>query len=150
MMSLPRILALTAVTTALLGLCGWTRSPPPAAAAAVSAPAALQTSCSELTSRMSDTAELAMEMDEVCSAGDSAECGQLAQWVVCEYNLNVPDNTQCRNTRIVRDMTTILDAVGAHADRLERLQARDLFFNVAQVSDRQRARVCNQAGAANY
>ncbi|WP_339914230.1 hypothetical protein [uncultured Brevundimonas sp.] len=147
MMSMSRTLTLATVIATLLGLSGWTRSPVPTAA---SAPAVAQVSCSELTSRMSDTAELALEMDEVCSAGDSAECGELAQWVVCEFNLNVPDNTQCRNTRIVRDMTQILNVVGDHADQLNRLQSRRLFFNVAEVSDRQRARVCAQAGAANY
>ncbi len=89
-------------------------------------------------------------MDEVCAAGDSAECGELAQWVVCEFNLNVPDDTQCRNTRIVRDMTQILNVVGNRVDQLNRLQSRQLFFNVAEVSDRQRARVCVRAGAANY
>ena len=116
----------------------------------MSAPAVTQVSCSELTRRMSDTAELALEMDEVCAAGDSAECGELAQWVVCEFNLNVPDDTQCRNTRIVRDMSQILNVVGNRVDQLNRLQSRGQFFNVAQVSDRQRARVCTQAGAANY
>lgn len=145
MMSMSRTLTLATVAAALLGLSGWTRSPAPKP---VTAPA--QVSCSELTERMSDTADLALEMDEVCSAGDSAECGELAQWVVCEFNLNVPDNTQCRNTRIVRDMTQILNVVGDHSDQLTRLESRGQFFNVAQVSDRQRARVCVQAGAANY
>ena len=147
MMTLSRTLALTTVAAARLGRSVLTSAPPPAA---VSAPAMTQVSCSELTSRMSDTAELALEMDEVCSAGDSAECGELAQWVVCEFNLNVPDNTQCRNTRIVRDMSQILRVVGNRTDQLNRLQSRGQFFNVAQVSDRQRARVCTQAGAANY
>ncbi len=147
MMTLSRTLALTAVSAALLGLSGWTGAPAPATAPA---PAVTQVSCSELTRRMSDTAELALEMDEVCAAGDSAECGELAQWVVCEFNLNVPDDTQCRNTRIVRDMTQILNVVGNRVDQLNRLQSRQLFFNVAEVSDRQRARVCVQAGAANY
>ncbi|WP_339930022.1 hypothetical protein [uncultured Brevundimonas sp.] len=147
MMTLSRTLALTTVAAALLGLSGWTSAPAPAAAPA---PAVTQVSCSELTDRMADTAELALEMDEVCAAGDSAECGELAQWVVCEFNLNVPDNTQCRNTRIVRDMTQILNVVGNRVDQLNRLQSRRLFFNVAEVSDRQRARVCVQAGAANY
>lgn len=147
MITLSRTLALTTVAAALLGLSGWTSAPSPAR---VSAPAVTQVSCSELTRRMSDTAELSLEMDEVCAAGDSAECGELAQWVVCEFNLNVPDDTQCRNTRIVRDMSQILNVVGNRVDQLNRLQSRGQFFNVAQVSDRQRARVCTQAGAANY
>ena len=147
MITLSRTLALTTVAAVLLGLSGWTSAPPPVL---VSAPAVTQVSCSELTRRMSDTAELALEMDEVCAAGDSAECGELAQWVVCEFNLNVPDDTQCRNTRIVRDMSQILNVVGNRVDQLNRLQSRGQFFNVAQVSDRQRARVCTQAGAANY
>jgi len=70
--------------------------------------------------------------------------------VVCEFNLNVPDNSQCRNTRIVRDMTRIMNTLGDHGDRLTRLESRGQFTNVAAMSARQRARVCTRIGAANY